>query len=780
MFRRAAFASWFLVTLVATAAVGADGLEELRDRSSGRLFAIRVTPPAIPAVGAAAPRDAATLRATADAFIAEHRDRIGIDAPERDLVASAPETDALGFSRVKYFQKHEGLDVLGGEVTVHMNRAGQVYYVKAKVADILPTSTNPTFTLRQAKAAALDLAAAAAGKMELGVGDSELVVLPLGLIHNTPDTDSYLAWRIEVLDAASNGDGFSKTYFFDAAKNGEEILELEGHLRVTRQIYDCAGGSGSTCQLDVQSTLFPGYYHGRSESMPVRGPYPNPSLPLYFNSADVDTMYDLLGDLHDYYSATFGINGPNGFGGMADWPSVPQNITRGVAHNDSRAAGDIGCPSTVALWARNTGSIYVCAKMATVDVVAHEYAHSIVHHSFHDGDGYPIGPTYYGQAGALNEAYGEFMGELFQRVHTGSTDWRGGTNNPYGPFTDLANPPSVTYGTTPYPNRFHDSNLYCGTADAGGVHANLTVPGHAFYLIAEGGEHNGCDIAPQGIDVAQQIFFRGWRTYFSSSPTFNEAYADLIQACTDLYPASVVAEVTKALQSVEMDQPGLCSGIPEVAPPCAVQHGGSFFATRSANMDSATVFAPGVDIWARGLNGTANRTVDVRLLPHVANRVIWSEMHTTPAVSFTTGVDGTYWAFAATAIDPGTFDLVIDGNRDGFYQPWADSQTTVTVEIPTDVTQSHPWVRPVAGPSPFRDRTVISYGMPMAAPVEIAIYNLRGQKIRTILSETQRPGSHEAAWDGRDATGQLTAAGVYLYRVRIGDTTRSGKIVAVR
>ena len=54
----------------------------------------------------------------------------------------------------------------------------------------------------------------------------------------------------------------------------------------------------------------------------------------------------------------------------------------------------------------------------------------------------------------------------------------------------------------------------------GELHINSTILSHAMYLISEGGEHNGCDITGQGTDVAQRIFFRGWRTYFSSNPNF--------------------------------------------------------------------------------------------------------------------------------------------------------------------------------------------------------------------------------------------------------------------
>jgi len=561
--------------LLTASAASAANLETLSDQSSGRMFAIRVTPPVQVAGAMSARPTMTTLRATADAFIAENRELIGVADPARDLIATPVTTDRLGLSRVKYFQTWQGLEVMGGEVAVHLDRDGQVTYVKTKVARELPADVTPRVPESRAQDLALEAAAAqGANPGGLTILSTKLLILPLGIVKNEPSEQTDLAWSVEVVDAETGGERLNESYFIDA-HSGAKLLELSGNIQLSRQSYDCAGGANAnTCQLDVESPLFPGYFHGRTEGMPVRGPYPNPALPLYYGSTDVDATYDHLGALNDYYSSTFGINGPNGFGGTADWPNVPQDITRGVAHPDGGAAGNVGCPGN-AVMSTITGTVAFCRGMVVPDVVGHEYAHTIVHHSFHDANGYPIGATYYGETGALNEGYADFMGEVYENVSQGANDWIMGTGTVVFPDRNLIDPHAVNNTLTgaPYPDRHHDSNFYCGTSDQGGVHANLTVPAHAFYLIAEGGHHathTSCVIQAQGIEVAQQVFFRGWRNYFSSTVSFNEAYADLIQASNDLYPASVTAEVTKALQAVEMDQPGLCSGQPETQPPCAV------------------------------------------------------------------------------------------------------------------------------------------------------------------------------------------------------------------
>jgi hypothetical protein len=561
-----------LMLLAFTAPVTAAPIETYSDGNSGRMYAIRVTPPALNGQSAGSATTPATLKAAADGFINDNLQLIGIADPAVELLAAAPETDQLGLSRVHYFQRWHGLDVLGGEITVHLNTDGQVYYVKTKVAKDLPVDTTPSFMEDAAQNAAVHLAHDdTQNAVTPTVLKSRLIVLPLGILKNEPSTTSYLAWEITVGDDETDGEHWGETYFYDAHSGAPVFqLPLQAHYTaVTREVYDCASGaSANICAINQADPAYPAYIHGRTEGDPARGPFPNPAFPLFYGSSEVDSLYGYLKSIHDYYSTTFGIDGANGHGGLADWPTVAWDITRGVAHNDGYAGYE--CAGG-AVFRFDTGSIFFCRHMVVPDVVAHEYSHGIVHHSFHDGGGFPIGDIYYGQTASLDEGYADFMGELFEKNYTGFTDWKSATGTGLT-ARDLANPHALVRWDSdglPYPDHFYDTTFYCGGGDSGGAHGNMTVPAHAMYLFSEGGTTNGCTIQGQGIDAAQRVFFRGWRTYFSRSVSFNEAFTDLIQACTDLYPASTVAELTKALQAAEMDQTGLCSGIPAQTPACA-------------------------------------------------------------------------------------------------------------------------------------------------------------------------------------------------------------------
>lgn len=66
-------------------------------------------------------------------------------------------------------------------------------------------------------------------------------------------------------------------------------------------------------------------------------------------------------------------------------------------------------------------------------------------------------------------------------------------------------------------------------------------------------------------------------------------------------------------------------------------------------------------------------------------------------------------------------------------------------------------------PNPFNPVTSISFDLPVASEVELAVFNLIGQKIATLRSEWMVAGRHRVTWNGRDDLGRELSSGVYLY-----------------
>jgi hypothetical protein len=78
-------------------------------------------------------------------------------------------------------------------------------------------------------------------------------------------------------------------------------------------------------------------------------------------------------------------------------------------------------------------------------------------------------------------------------------------------------------------------------------------------------------------------------------------------------------------------------------------------------------------------------------------------------------------------------------------------------------------------PNPFNPRTTIKYDLPAAGPVRLSVFDVAGRLVRTLVDDSVPQGSHEAVWDGRDASGREVGSGSYLARLEFG-----GKVEAVR
>ncbi len=509
-------------------------------------------------------------------FLAQHAWAFGEAEPGRHLQAWRAERDALGMTHVRFRQlvpvtlgaatngaaagfnpgEPAGLPVVGGEIIVHLTPDQQVSSAGGRLAPALQMTTPAVppeaaaTGLTKATAIALAQSLFAAENGVEGVADatvSRAIVVP-GLLENTTDASAYLTWAVGV----ANDPRFSAVYYVDA-QEGSLRLKGERVRQLYRKIYDCtANPSSGACWSSLVDSN--GYHHGRREGEASWGPHP------VYNAYDVDTAYDVLGSAHEYLASRFGRNGANGQGGMENGGcNNPVTVTSANTYQDQFWGA--GC--TRASFSSTCATIAFCHALTTPDVIAHEYAHGV---TFSVRD-----MTYYGQTGALDESYSDVFGQIFEKSYLGATDWIDGAGT--GASGRNLREPALSLERSD-PDRFYSPLVQCGTEDSGGVHDNSTILSHAAYLLAEGtgtnGPFNGCTIQAIGIEQMEQVMYRANVFYYSASESFNGAYLDWIQASTDLYGATseTTRQVTRALQAVELDQPGLCSGIP-AHPPAA-------------------------------------------------------------------------------------------------------------------------------------------------------------------------------------------------------------------
>ncbi len=83
-------------------------------------------------------------------------------------------------------------------------------------------------------------------------------------------------------------------------------------------------------------------------------------------------------------------------------------------------------------------------------------------------------------------------------------------------------------------------------------------------------------------------------------------------------------------------------------------------------------------------------------------------------------------------------------------------------------------------PNPFNSQTVIKYDLLKSCQVTLSIYNILGQKVRTLVSELQEPGPKSLNWNGKDEKGRDLASGIYFYQLKAGEVTRTRRMVLLK
>ena len=82
-------------------------------------------------------------------------------------------------------------------------------------------------------------------------------------------------------------------------------------------------------------------------------------------------------------------------------------------------------------------------------------------------------------------------------------------------------------------------------------------------------------------------------------------------------------------------------------------------------------------------------------------------------------------------------------------------------------------------PNPFNPSTIIPYQLPVTSYVRLDVFNVLGQRIKTLFDGWQVGGVHTAQWDGTDAVGRAVAAGVYLYRLEAEGVQLTQRMVLI-
>jgi hypothetical protein len=83
-------------------------------------------------------------------------------------------------------------------------------------------------------------------------------------------------------------------------------------------------------------------------------------------------------------------------------------------------------------------------------------------------------------------------------------------------------------------------------------------------------------------------------------------------------------------------------------------------------------------------------------------------------------------------------------------------------------------------PNPFNPKTSISFDLPRASAVELAVFDLKGRKVVTLVNQELDAGSYQLSWFGRDADDRQVASGIYFYRLTAGGEVLTRKMTLLK
>jgi len=102
-----------------------------------------------------------------------------------------------------------------------------------------------------------------------------------------------------------------------------------------------------------------------------------------------------------------------------------------------------------------------------------------------------------------------------------------------------------------------------------------------------------------------------------------------------------------------------------------------------------------------------------------------------------------------------------------------DSHTMESSFLPEEIILHHNF------PNPFNSSTIIPYSLPETANINLAIYNINGERICTLRNGYQPKGEYAVTWNGNDDKGQKVSSGIYLYILQKNEIKITNKMILV-
>jgi bacillolysin len=443
------------------------------------------------------------------------------------------------FERLSQF--HEGLPVFGGEVARQMDGRA-IVSVTGRLFEALDVDVNASITSDRAN----ELAVAAAGAGANVYGETRLGILPV-------ESGYRLAYRMRVLS-----DWEIRDLYVDA-DTGAVLLSING-IHTQKAVGQGNGIAGTLRKMSTNQTsaTFQAVDKLRpAEAFTLLFPGTVTRLNAFLNTlvlfnSDVATDSDNVwtdgptvdahvfqGWVYDYYFKRFNRRG------MDDRDVEVDSIVHPLARSEANRQP----PNVVSTFINN--AFYCCEGLlvfgdgdgrqftflaGAFDVVAHEWTHGVTD--------FTSKLIYRDESGALNEAFSDIMAASMEYYYYPAGPDRDQADWLIAEDVFLASPGYLRSLSNPsvkgHPDHYSLRRFIGTSTDDGGVHFNVTIATHAFYLAVAGGRNRVSGVNVPGVGLSniermERIFYRAFTQLMGPNSQFSDARRATLQAATDLY-----------------------------------------------------------------------------------------------------------------------------------------------------------------------------------------------------------------------------------------------------
>ncbi len=736
-------------------------------------------------------------------FIAENAEMFGLKDASKELEVISNVTDDRSMTHIKYQQTLNGIKIFQNQLIVHFNGDGSIESVNGRY---FPTPQMET-TAALTKEAAIAAAENNLKEYTATTATAELMIYAKGvqlLLVYAVKLPSYEKPNMVIFIDAQNGN----------------VIKVDDGLRYDGPVVGSGLGLNGASK-SVHTYLSGGKYYMIDASLPMF------VAPIDSFQGVIDT-YDALNDTAgNGYTKASRIVDPNNDNNFNDNQRLKAAVD---AHYFSREVYSIyrsrfnrssfdnkgGTLINVLHYNINYNNAFWNGSFMTYgdgdgtrfsslaggfDVIAHEMTHGVTEKT--------ANLIYELQSGALNEA----VSDIFA-VIADSSNWLLG-EDVFTPgiagdaLRNIQDPHNGKPSTDPdwQPSNMNEFVVLANDAnhDHGGVHINSGIINKSFYNLA----------TAIGRTKGGLIWYRALTVYLTNNSQFLDARNACLSAAKDLFGAGS-AEYTAVASAFT-----------------AVGIGPNSVTTYNLTYDDGT---PSTGVY----EDFANWELAVRFTPPVANVTISNVKVYISGTSAGTGqftlkmyqANGannlpgtpiiTPYPYSPAAVGWQSFDITgatisgefyVSAKYDGINKPnvGADAppgnqktyeydgavwgklaapndytlfmratvlSTTAVTEIDTRVPDKYELSQNY--PNPFNPSTMIRYSLPTAQNIRLAVYDMDGKKIASLVNNYQNSGSYEVTWNGTNDAGMPAASGVYFYRIETDHFKETKKLLLMK